>query len=139
MLELNLPVILPLSCVTHIGYFEELIMISSIFFGGVAILLLVGCVASRVCAALDASEWDQDADGEIDREEFMSAQPQGKFIADLCGNLWFYIYLFLYTSTTRAFFSYFACDVSALPHLTNPVKCNCPPRLLLLLPPRPAL
>ena len=101
---------MPLACVTPMGYFPQLMLkIMLILLGPVYVF--IAAISKRLCAGSDSSEWDTDADGEIDKDEFMQALPQGKGIANLCYQLAFWVYLFFFTGITRSFLAYFACDV----------------------------
>ena len=109
--EIDLPKLMPMACLFEVNYFTSLLsktLFPLLFIMG---LFLFGFIASKVCAgAKDSADWDMDADGEIDRDEFMQAQPQGKFISDLCNSIGFFLIFLLYPSATVATFQFFVCD-----------------------------
>ena len=107
--DIDLPKLMPMGCIFEVNYTSSLVSKTAVPALMIMGLYIAGFVASKLCAAKDAAEWDMDADGEIDRDEFMQAQPQGKFVSDLCNSIAFFMIFLLYPSATVATFQFFVC------------------------------
>jgi hypothetical protein len=77
--------------------------------GIVIFMFIMAALATKYCSAASSEEWDTDADGVIDRNEYMAAQPAGKFVSDLCSAIAFFLMFFFYPSSSVAAFLYLAC------------------------------
>ena len=59
---------------SFLGLILPVLLLSFMIFG----LFFAGWVAGKCCPTLDSDEWDADADGEIDRDEFMRKQQEAQ-------------------------------------------------------------
>ena len=108
-INLDLPNWMPLQCFIDIDYYGTLVQKTAVPFGIVALMFMLSAIASKFCSAKDSDDWDTDADGVIDKNEFMSAQPAGKFISELCSSIAFFLMFFFYPSASVAAFLYMSC------------------------------
>ena len=111
LVDLDLPTMMPMGCFVDINFYSSLMtktvgpMVICLF------LNLVAWIMNKFFAKVDKEAWDIDGDGVIDREEFMSARPKGKVIADMCDSVAFLILFFVYPSASVSTLQFFVCDV----------------------------
>ena len=102
-----------LDCAAEGDFWISLVLQVSVPAGLVVTLRLTALVASRCCVARDrGSDWDTDADGVIDREEFMmgasgAARPQ--FLRDGCTTLAHQLVFLLYPACAAYSVRFFVC------------------------------
>jgi len=130
-IELDMPNILPFGCLFPVDYYSSLITKTAGPFGLVIVMFALTAVVKRACAGASSDEWDLDSDGVIDKDEFMQAQPMGKFIGELCASIAFFLMFFFYPSSSVAAFLYLSCYTmdnpgeSKLRYLIKDVGVDC--------------
>ena len=109
VIDINLQNLMPLGCFMVIDYYGTLVQKTALPAGIVIFMFIMAALATKYCSAASSEEWDTDADGVIDRNEYMAAQPAGKFVSDLCSAIAFFLMFFFYPSSSVAAFLYLAC------------------------------
>ena len=108
-INIDLPTLMPLGCIFPVDFFVSLVSKTAVPLVIIVGFFVAAWAANKYLAGTSSDEWDQDADGEIDRDEFMQAQPQGKFISDACSSTGFFLIFLLYPSASVAVFQFFVC------------------------------
>ena len=108
-IDVDIPKLMPMGCLFPINFFSSLFSKTAVPFIIIVGLFATSAIANKYCSGKDVSEWDQDQDGEIDRDEFMSAQPAGKFVGDMCASTGFFLIFLLYPSASVTIFQFFVC------------------------------